>query len=210
LNESWAIWAWKLIFLYYTLVIVLGAFAMVLRNNQRGSTGQAAQSLYILSTHLGETPLIFSTLFFFALFAFHVRSAREFLTLLITWVVIVPLHLLEQVTVLGKHLQEVWAHRLSSECVGEACARKEPNLILLRRIGEASVGFGQVLTMKHSVQGPLEPAMVIDEFRLAEERWIRCLGVAAQFPPQLENRLRQTVKRSPCLQVRRGCRSSEY
>jgi len=90
LNEGWVLWAWKSIFTYYVIVIVLGILAMILRGSGSIWRKQISESLYILSTQLGETPLVFSLLFLFALLAFHLESTREFITLIAAWVVIVP------------------------------------------------------------------------------------------------------------------------
>jgi len=70
LNEGWVLWAWKSIFTYYVIVIVLGILAMILRGSGSIWRKQISESLYILSTQLGETPLVFSLLFLFALLAF--------------------------------------------------------------------------------------------------------------------------------------------
>jgi hypothetical protein len=196
LNEGWALWAWKSIFAYYVVVIVLGILAMSLRGGGSTWWKQISESLYILSTHLGETPLVFSLLFMFALFVFHLESTREFITLTATWVVIVPFRLLEHVAMLVKDLHEVWSASVSYENMGEACARKEPNLIFLRRSAEGALCFGQVLTIKGSPQDTLHHAMIIDEFQLAEERWIRCLEIAGQFTPEIEKQLDRIASRS--------------
>jgi DNA helicase HerA-like ATPase len=201
LNERWASWAWKSVFAYYFVVIVLGAVAMLLRGNRTIWGKQIAQSAYILSTHLGETALVFSLLFLFALLAFHLESMREFITLMTTWVIIVPFHLFEHVAMLGNDLQEVWSESLSYENMGETCARKEPNVILLRRTAEGTVRFGQVLTMKGSAQDTLHHAMIIDEFQLAEERWIRCVEIAGQFTPEIEKQLIRTASISPVFKL---------
>jgi hypothetical protein len=201
LNERWASWAWKSIFAYYAVVIVLGVSAMILRGSRAIWGKRIAQSVYVLSTHLGETALVFSLLFFFALFAFHIESMREFITLMATWVVIVPFRLLEHAAMLGKDLQEVWSDSVSYENIGEACARTEPNLVLLRRTAEGALPFGQVLTMKGSAQDTLHHAMIIDEFQLAEERWIRCLEITGQFTPEIEKQLNRTARISPVFKL---------
>jgi uncharacterized protein len=201
LGAAWALYAWKSIFAYYVAVIVTGSLAMVLRGNSSTRGKQLTESLYIVSTHLGETPLVFSLLFLFALAAFHIDSRLEFLTLAATWVVIVPLRLLEHVALIGKHLKEIWSESAVYETLGEPCARKEPNLTLIRRITEGPLHFGQILTMKHSAQDALHHVMVIDEFQLAEERWIRCLEITGQFASDLEKELRRAALKSPVLRL---------
>ena len=78
---------------------------MPLRNAQSARGKQVAETTYVLSTYLGDTPLIFSLLFFFALLAFHLENLGEFLTLAATWVVIVPLRLLEHLAYIAKDIK---------------------------------------------------------------------------------------------------------
>jgi uncharacterized protein len=196
LNRGWALVAWKSAFAYYVVVIVLGIFAMILRGSRSIWKKPVAESLYILSTELGETSLVFSILFFFALFVFHLENMREFVTLTAAWVIIVPLRLLERVVMLSRELLEVWSGSVNFESVGEPCARKEPSLLLLRRTAEGPLPFGQVLTMRLSAEEVLHHAMIIDEFQLADGRWIRCFEIAGQFSSEIEKKLGRVARMS--------------
>jgi hypothetical protein len=198
----WVSRTWKAIFIYYVGVIVIGSLAMALRSSQSRGVRQLTESLYVLSTHLGETPLVFSMLFLFALSAFHLDNHREVYTLAATWVIIVPLRLFENVALMLKHLKEVWSQSTIYDGVAEPCARKEPNLMLLRRISEDSLQYGEVLTIRHSDQEPLHHVMMIDELHLAEERWIRCLEIIGQFSPDFEKELLLTSRRVPVFRLR--------
>jgi hypothetical protein len=201
LHEVWIIWVWRSICWYYLAVIAIGSLAMLLRNAQAIRGKQIAKTAYILSTHLGDTPLIFSLLFFFALIAFHLENAREFLTLAAMWVVIVPLRLLENVAHIEKDIREAWAESTSYEAICETYARKEPNLLLFRRTGEGLLAFGQILTVKHSPRDALHHAMVLDELHLAEERWIRCLEITGQLAASLQKALNHATSNSPVLRL---------
>jgi len=193
---------WKSAFAYYAIVIAFGILAMILRGSRETWKKPFSGSLYILSTELGETGLVFSVLFFFALFAFHLESLREFVTLTAVWIVIVPLRLLERVVVIAKEVSEVWSGSVSSfDRIGELCANKEPNLLLLRRTSETPLSFGQVLSMRRSPKEALRHAMLIDEFQLADERWIRCLEIKGQFSADVEKRLDRTARLSPVFQL---------
>jgi hypothetical protein len=174
---------------------------MLLRNSQSIGGKQIAETTYVLSTHLGDTPLIFSLLFFFALMAFHLESPREFLTLAAMWVVIVPLRLLEHLSYIAKDVKEIWAESVSYETICETYARKEPNLLLFRRTGEGLLSFGQILTMRHSPQDVLHHAMVLDELHLAEERWIRCLVITGQLAASTEKALQRDTASSPVMRL---------
>lgn len=160
-----------------------------------------AKTTYLLSTHLGDTPLIFSLLFFFALIAFHLENLREFLTLAATWAVIVPLQLLEHLAYLAKEIRDVWAESATYETVCETYARKEPGLLVFRRTGDAPLAFGEILTVVHSPQDALHHAMVLDELYLAEERWIRCLEIAGQLVASDREALRRATANSPVLRL---------
>jgi hypothetical protein len=197
LHEAWAIWAWRSICWYYLAVILIGSLAMLLRNSQSIRGKQVAQTTYVLSTHLGDAPLIFSLLFLFALVAFHLENLREFLTLAAMWVVIVPLGVLENLAHLAKDIKEIWIKSVRYETICETYARKEPNLLLFRRTGEGLLTFGQVLTMKHSLQDAFHYAMVLDELHLAEERWIRCLEIDGQLVAAAQETLHRATASSP-------------
>src|SRR5579863_444427 len=201
LHKPWISWAWKSIFAYYVVVIVMGSLTMALRGARSIRGKQFTESLYVLSTRLGETALVFSVLFFFALLAFHLENRREFVTLTATWVTIVPLRLLEQVARIVKDLREVWSESAICESLGEPYARKEPHLILLRRTAEGPLQFGQVLTMRPSSHDTLRHAMMIDEFRLAEERWIRCLEITGQFAADTQKKLERATSTSSVLRL---------
>jgi hypothetical protein len=201
LHEAWAIWAWRSICWYYLAVVVIGSLAMLLRSAQSIRGKQIAETTYVLSTHLGDTPLIFSLLFFFALMAFHLENPREFLTLAATWVVIVPLRLLEHLAYIAKDIKEVWAESATYEAICETYARKEPNLLLFRRTGEGLLTFGQILTMKHLPQDALHHAMVLDELHLAEERWIRCLEITGQLVASAQEAIQRATVNSPVMRL---------
>jgi len=197
LHEAWAIWAWRSICWYYLAVILIGSLAMLLRNSQSIRGKQIAQTTYVLSTHLGDAPLIFSLLFLFALVAFHLENRREFLTLAAMWVVIVPLGVLENLAHLAKDIKETWIKSVRYETICETYARKEPNLLLFRRTGEGLLTFGQVLAMKHSLRDAFHYAMVLDELHLAEERWIRCLEIDGQLVAAAQETLHRATAKSP-------------
>jgi uncharacterized protein len=201
LKEPWISWGFKFLFIYYLLVIVSGSLAMALRGHQRQRARQWAESSYVLSTRLGEAPFIFSLLFFFALLAFHRDNLREFITLIVVWSVIVPLRLFEHVAELGKQLKEVWSMSSVYECLGEPYARKEPNLILLRKTSEGPLQFGQVLAIRHSSQNEIHHAMIIDELQLADERWIRCLAIDGNLESAIQEKLQRATSESPVLQL---------
>jgi uncharacterized protein len=201
LHETWAVWAWKSIFAYYVAVIVIGSLAMLMRSARPIRGRQMAESFYMLSTRLGETSLIFSILFFFALLAFHLEDKREFVTLAGTWVVIVPLRLFEHVAHFAKDIKRIWSQSATYEILGETYARKEPHLLLLRRTGDGLLHFGQILTMRHSPQDALHHAMIIDELQLAEERWVRCLEIKGQLAAGTQERLHRAIGSSPVLRL---------
>ncbi len=209
LHQAWVVWAWRSIFAYYVAVIVIGSLAMLLRKATSIRGKQIAESFYLLSTQFGEPPLVFSLLFFFALLAFHLENMREFVTLVATWVIIVPLRLFEHVVHIAKDIKNIWSESPSYETLCETYARKEPHLLLLRRTGEGLLQFGQVLTMKHSRQGPLHHAMVVDEFQLAEERWIRCLEITGQLTADTQQKLQRATVSSPVLRLSAVAHQSE-
>lgn len=194
LNERWATSAWNGIFAYYLAVIVSGSLAMVLRgpSRQQRLTGRF---FYIVSTRLGETSVVFSVLYLFAVLAFHRHSAKEVIALVATWLVIVPLRLLENAALLAREVRELWGHPVRHESLGETYARKEPNLILIRKDGAGLLSFGQVLAVKHSTKEPPSFAMTIDELQLADERWIRCLQIGGTLPIDVERKVSDVAKK---------------
>jgi uncharacterized protein len=201
LHQTWAIWAWRSIFWYYGAVIAIGSLAMILKNARSVRGKQTAESLYLLSTNLGHTPLIFSLLYFFALLAFHRDNTREFLTLAAMWVLVVPLRFLEHLAHIAKDIVWIWAEPASYEAICETYARKEPNLLLFRRTGEGLLQFGQILTIKHSPQDDFHHAMVIDELHLAEEQWIRCLEITGQLVAGTQETLHRATAGSRVLRL---------
>jgi len=201
LNKTWVSLTWRSIFAYYIVVIALGTLTMILRGRRSAQGKGMGRALYVLSTRLGETALVFSLLFFFALLAFHLDSTKELITLTITWAIIVPLSPLEHAAILGKELRELWSHSLTHESIGETYARKEPNLILLRRTAAGRIPFGKILTMKHTAHDSIHYAMVLDELQLADERWIRCLEIAGQFTPEIVKQLDRATRTYPVLRL---------
>jgi hypothetical protein len=192
------LWA---LFVYYLAVVVFGATAMILRTSRSVRGKQSARTFYVLSTEMGEAPLVFSLLYFFAVFTFHFENLLEFVVLVAVWAVIVPLRLLEHIFAIAKEIHEIWSHSAIYKILAEPYARKEPNLVLLRRIGNQGLAFGQIVTMRHSANEPINHAMVLDEFQLAEECWIRCIALTGQLPTDLQQQAERATAQMPVLSL---------
>jgi hypothetical protein len=201
LHDPTAVQIFWVLFGYYLLVVVFGATAISLRNSRSVHGKQFGRTFYILSTEMGEAPLVFSLLYFFALYAFHFENVIEFVTLVGVWAAVVPLRLLEHICVIGKEIREVWSHSTVFKFLAEPYARKEPNLVLLKRIGDEGLPFGQIVAIRHSATDPITHAMVLDEFQLAEERWICCMTLTGQLPTDLQVRLEEATRRTPVLSL---------
>jgi hypothetical protein len=200
LHDPTAVYFLGGLFAYYAAIVVFGATAMATRQARSARGRQLARAFYLLSTEMGETPLVFSLLFFFAVFTFHVEDLLEFATLTAMWIVIVPLRLFENIAALAKEIYEIWSHTTVYSTLAEPYARKEPNLLLLRRTGETTaLAFGEVISMRHTAAEPVVHGMVLDEFQLAEERWIRCMGLTGQLPATLQQQLERATARSSVL-----------
>jgi hypothetical protein len=201
LHREWLLVSWKILLTYFILVIVVGTFAMLARGAETPRAKQLGETLYVLSTQLGQTSLVFSLLFLYALLAFHHDDLRQFLILAAVWVVVVPARLFERTAELVGRMKEIWVNTANYESLGVPHARKEPSVILLRRTGDVPLRFGQVLTMAGPSGAGFSHTMVIDELRLAEEQWIRCFAIDGVFAADTEKELQQTIRRSTVIRL---------
>lgn len=201
LHQELLVWGWWALLAYYVCVIVIGSLAMLSRGAGSTRGKQFGQSCYLVSTRLGDTSLTFSLLFLYALLAFHREDARQFLILAATWLVIVPARLLEHAVELVGQLKAIWVHSGTYDSVGELHARKEPGLILIRRSGKGSLQFGQVLTLTDPVGNGFSHTMVIDEFQLADECWIRCHTIEGKFAADREIQLLRAIRQASVVRL---------
>ncbi len=201
LHRPWALLAWEALFIYYVVVIAIGSGAILFLASRGRTAKRVGSSLYLLSTRLGETSLIFSLLYLFAIFAFHVRDHRELVALSAVWAIIVPLHFLENGLQILSDLIEVWSPKNVHSSPGELHIRKDPNLLLFRRDDEIGCQFGDVLSMVSNHGGHVSHVMVLDELRLANESWIRCYEIVGNVSPDIETRLRRSLRISPSVRL---------
>lgn len=197
LHRPWALLGLETLLIYYAVVIATGSGAILFQASRADFAKRIGQSLYGLCVRLGETSLIFSLLYVFAIFAFHIRDHQQLVVLSAVWLVIVPLRFLENSVQISSDLIEVWSPRVVYTSPGELHIRKDPNLLLFRKWDDIGCQFGDVLSMPSVKGGPISHIMVLDELRLANECWIRCCEIEGTVPPETETRLRRSLRTSP-------------
>jgi hypothetical protein len=201
LHRPLALLSWEALLIYYAVVIATGSGAILFLASRAPTTKGVGSSLYVLSTRLGETSLIFSLLYLFAIFAFHIRDHRELVVLSAVWVVIVPLHFLENGLQIVSDLVDVWSPKIVHSSPGELHIRKDPNLLLFRGHDEIGCRFGDVLSIAPNNGGRVSHVMVLDELRLANERWVRCYEIEGNVLADTEARLRRSLRVSPSVRL---------
>jgi hypothetical protein len=201
LHRPWALLGWEALLIYFAVVIATGSGAILFLASRTGIAKQIGRSLYDLSIRLGETSLIFSLLYLFAIFAFHIQDRRELVVLSAVWAIIVPIHFLENGLQILSDLIEVWSPRIVHSGLGELHIRKDPSLLLLRRDDDIGCEFGDVLSITSKRGGRISHVMVLDELRLANESWVRCYEIEGKVSPEIETRLRKSLRTSPSIRL---------
>lgn len=163
------------------IVLLVAIFAMVLGNSARPRIKITAEILTRLSGVFGKPKVLFTAIFFLSLATFHNHTVEVF-WLSLTWIVVVLGRPLENLHALYRRIRDLWDDvRSETELIGQVVLRREPGLITIRVSGDAFPDVGKlVLIPVNSTHGQL--AVILDHYRLSNERWSRALVFSERVP----------------------------
>lgn len=163
------------------IILLVAIFAMVLGNSARPRIKMSAEILTRLSGVFGKPKVLFTAIFFLSLGTFH-DQAIEIFWLSLIWIVVVLGRPLENLHTLYIRIRDLWDDvRSETELIGQVVLRREPGLITIRVSGDAFPDVGElVLIPINSTHGQL--AVILDHYRLSDERWSRALVFSERVP----------------------------
>jgi hypothetical protein len=165
---------WLLTVLYVVAVLIAGLLSIVLKDSPRPNLERLARSLYAFCDSVGGPRPVFSVIFLFSIIAFHRNSPREFITLGVTWALVIGLRPLETVVHLLSQWSVIWSGDAKVDDIGEVVAHQTPGIVLARQTGQRSQLFGDLLAVPGS-DGRLTIGLAADYVGWAEGRWLRIL-----------------------------------
>lgn len=165
---------WLLTTLYVVVVSAAGIVSIVLKDSEGLSAQRLARSLYAFCDSVGGPRSIFSVIFLFAVVVFHRTSPREFITLGVTWALVIGLRPLETFVGLLSDLSAIWHTDSKVVGLGEVIAHQTPGIILVKQTEQLGQSFGDLLVAPGG-RGQLTIGVAADYVGWAEGRWLRAL-----------------------------------
>lgn len=179
--DDWVKGFWVSFLFISEFILLIAVFAMILGNSTQPRTKTLAEILTRTSGVFGKPKVLFTAIFFLSLATFH-NQAIEVFWLSLIWIVVVLGRPLENLYVLVRRIRDFWDDaRSESELIGEVVLRREPGLITIRVLGDTFPDVGKlVLIPINSKYGQL--AVILDNYRLSDERWSRALVFSERVP----------------------------
>lgn len=152
-------------------ILAAGLTAVLLKDVDGDSWKRVAVSATQLVDTLGSPRVVFSVVYFFAVYAFHRSSALDLLIIGGFWAVCVGLRPLEGLLTLVRRWRLTWAGG-DAVALGSVIGHESPDVVLFRT--ERPVDFGTVVLARSS-DAKIAPAVVLDMVGYADGVWLRAL-----------------------------------
>ena len=135
-----------------------------------------------ISRLFGSPKVMFSGIFFLALYTFHIKEASQVFFLAFTWVVFIIGTPVENLYELLQRTRKLWADLSANSCyIGPVVFRREPGLVTISVTREGGPRVGQLVVIPGSgTYGEL--GLVLDNYRLSDRHWSRALIFAIRVP----------------------------
>ncbi|HEU0074561.1 MAG TPA: DUF87 domain-containing protein [Dehalococcoidia bacterium] len=163
---------WIAVVVYELAVLVLATAAIVFRSSAGNVRRALGAEAFRAVGGIGEARWVYSAVFFLAVIVFHRDDAAEFATLLGVGLGVVILRPLEFFFLVAQRVNRVLRGLNADPIVGELIGRQEPGVILVRRLPGRTVKVGELLAIQGQ-DSECFVGMILDEFFLAGETWLR-------------------------------------
>ncbi len=178
----------SLLFFWYvalgiaTIIMALGLLAMTMGESADPRKLRFAEFARDITRLFGSPKVMFSGIFFLALYTYHIETATEVFFLSLTWVVFVIGTPFERVIEFGQRTRNLWTDlSADADLVGQVVLRREPGLVSINITRDAWPIVGQLVVIPtNSSYGEL--GVILDNYRLSDQFWSRVLVFATRVP----------------------------
>lgn len=173
---------WGILLTWAVVILLLGISAMILGNSTRRRLSLLAEGFTRVTAQFGSPKGLFTGVYLLSLFTFRDQVLGEMLTLSFIWVTVVFGQPIERAVVLFQRIRGLWSEAAQdSHSIGPVVLRREPGLLTIHVSRESFPDIGQlVLIPTNGSQGEL--GVVLDNYRLSDQRWTRALILADCVP----------------------------
>lgn len=160
--------------LFFLFVLISSFVAILLKDNTNQINQNISNTCRILADQLGNQRLIFSIVILFALIIFHRENTKEFLIIILAWVITV---LLKPDLILYKiwfQIKKIWLTKIPINTIGIVVAYQTPNIILIRKTSSQDIDFGTIIMLNDPFASP-RLGVALDYIGRDEALLLRCL-----------------------------------
>jgi hypothetical protein len=163
---------WSIVVAFQALLLGIGLLAIALKDSPSEVWHKVSRSFYYISATLGTPRIVFSSIFFFAIFVFHRSTRREYLTISAAWILLIALQPLEFVASLAKRLWGIWSQTQTTIQYGTVVGQQFPNVVLVQETHPGFSDEDELLLVQGSDGNP-SLAMKLDQVGFAGGVWRR-------------------------------------
>jgi hypothetical protein len=168
---------WIVTITFNVVILVVSLSAIALKDSTTPNKYKWSRSLFFFSATLGTPRIVFSSLFFYAIFTFHRSIPREYLAITAAWVFLIALKPFELATYILSRLSAIWGDSRLSVKHGVVTGQQFPNIILVQQTESDSLSRGDLIVVQGSDGNP-SVALTLDQIGFAGGIWHRTF----QFP----------------------------
>jgi uncharacterized protein len=172
---------WNALIVVAVAILVGSAFAMSGGNSENPLRRSFANGITRILGVIGTPRLLFTLVFILTVYTFH-REFNQAFWLFVVWVVIVLGRPLEKITYLYEQVKAISDDlKKDPKILGQVVLRKDPGLVTVNIRSVVYPDIGQLVLIPIS-SNEAQLGIVLDNYRLADERWSRILLFADRVP----------------------------
>lgn len=173
---------WSVALCVSLVILVIAVLAMIFNNSARPRLRALAEILTRISTILGSPKVLFTAIFFLALFTFHNQAVIEVFWLSLVWVVVVLGQPLENLVVLYQRIRRLLSNiTRETQLLGGVAFRREPGLVTISVSGDGVPDVGKLIFIPMNASY-CQLGVILDNYRLSNQQWSRALVFADRVP----------------------------
>ncbi len=174
---------WTAVLVHVAIALIAGITAIAFKDSTEPWRKRLAETMFVLCDHVGNPRAVFSSVFLFALIAFHRDEPREYIIIGISWALFVGLRPLESLIHLSWRWRRIWKEPDSVDRVGTVVGHEVPGVVLVKQDGDSGILPGELLVAR-SENGGAGIALVVDHVGFTDGPWLRALQLSGE-PPDL-------------------------
>jgi len=200
--SSFVSFLWGFTLAYLGIITLSAILNIVFKDTSKQAYQTLSRFFYDICDSFGNPKFIFSSVFLFALIAFHSKDPQEFLTIGAAWAVTVGIRPLESLLDFIKKSLSLFFFFFSLQYLGEVVGNQVPGLVLIRHELDKSVSFGELLIVPGE-DGMPHTALALDYLGIAGGHWLRAVRIKSQGSLQKDRFPR--IQPNECFLSTNGC-----